>query len=39
MTKLLSVFNPIVKFFNLMCEAIAEARKARAEAITRGIGR
>jgi hypothetical protein len=27
------------KFFSAMIEALVEARKARAEAITRGIGR
>jgi hypothetical protein len=39
MTNLLKVFNPIGKFFNLICEALVEARKARAEAITKRIGR
>ena len=39
MKKLLSVFNPIGKFFSLMCESLVEARKARADAITKRIGR
>jgi hypothetical protein len=39
MKKLLSVFKPIGKFFSLMVEALVEARKARADAIVKGIGR
>jgi len=39
MTMLQKVFNSIGKFFSLMVEALVEARKARAEAITKGIGR
>jgi len=39
MTKLLKVFNPIVKFFSLLGESLVEARKARADAITKRIGR
>lgn len=37
--RLLKLFKQIGTFFNNMIEAIVEARKARAEAITRGIGR
>jgi hypothetical protein len=36
MIKLLKNFK---SFFSLMIDALADARKARADAITRGIGR
>jgi hypothetical protein len=36
MKKLLNNFK---NFFNLLIDALIEARKARAEAITKGIGR
>jgi hypothetical protein len=37
--RLLKLFKHIGSFFNALIEALVEARKARADAITRGIGR
>jgi hypothetical protein len=37
--RLLKLFKPVGTFFKLLLESVGEARKARADAITRGIGR
>ena len=35
----MKLVTKLQKFFNLMIEALVEARKAKADAVTKGIGR